>query len=222
MVLPPRDPPPPRVEAHAQVAEATVGMGALHRHEVRMPKAGALWVIATGLGRPRLWQYATRAALDGFEAGAATSPTSALEGLKAGLADARRALATAADALLEREPPDAALVALVLEPASVHVACVGPMRAYLHRRGQTRRLTPRDEAERGLLESPAAIVHEGVRAGDLLMLGSTSAFSTRAVGRVAAALQGDRHAPVESLATLLTDPAAQAGVGAAAAVLRLL
>lgn len=209
-----------RAEAHCSVTEAAVGTGALARHVVRELDEGSLWLVGTGIGRPRLWQYATRAALAGFERGVAGAP-SGLARIQAGMNSARRDLAAAAEALLERDPPDAALVALALEGSSAHVLSLGTMRAYLHRQGQTRRLTPRDEHERGLLTGPGTVVTEAIRAGDLLMLGSATAFSTRAVGRVAAALQGDRRAPVSMLAGLLTDPAGKAGVGAAAAVIRI-
>ncbi len=137
------------------------------------------------------------------------------------MTSAQRNLMAAGDALVEHEPPDAALVALALEGSSAHILCLGTMRGYLHRQRQTRRLTPRNEQEGGLLTSSATAVTEPIRSGDLLMLGSASAFSTRAVGRVAATLQGDYRAPASMLATLLTEPAKKAGVGAAAVIVRI-
>ena len=56
---------------------------------------------------------------------------------------------------------------------------------------------------------------------DIILFGSTTAFSKSSTAKVAAVLGKDQGVPLSVLADLLTEPAERAGRGAAAIVLRV-
>ncbi|MEM9074638.1 MAG: hypothetical protein AAGE52_39450 [Myxococcota bacterium] len=208
-----------RADGHTSVAPATVGSGELRKYVVRRLDEGQTWAIAAASGAPRLWSYGSTAALHGFESGFADD-LRGIPRLQRAVGQARRSFLNACGALIERRMPDVAFLALALDGASIHVVCAGNVRAYVFRGRQSQRITPRVDHESGLLDGRIATASEPLNGGDLVMAGSASAFSTRAVGRVSAVLQGDPQTPPAVIANLLTDPARKAGVGAAAVVLR--
>lgn len=210
-----------RAEGHISIAKAEVRGRELARHFVRRLANGKAWAASGALGRPRAWSYATQAALDGFERGLAEDGLRGAPRLDAALRESRRELVGRVNDLIERDVPDATLIGLLLQDGDLHVVTAGPGRVYLHRKGEPQRLTPRDDPPVGLLEAKAATCTVRLDPGDLLMAGSVSAFSTRAIGRVASVLERDSNTPPSVLATLLTEPAAKAGVGAVAVVLRI-
>src|SRR5690606_25241288 len=110
---------------------------------------------------------------------------------------------------------------LLFDQGELHVVSAGPVRAYLHRKGKPQRLTPREEPTGGVLRSAVSHCSISLEPGDLVMLGSVSAFSMRAISQVVTVLQSDPKTSPSVIASVLTDPAGQAGVGAAAAVLRI-
>ena len=58
--------------------------------------------------------------------------------------------------------------------------------------------------------------------GDLVLAGSATAFSVRAIAQVVTVLSEDARTGPAVIASLLTEPAGQAGAGAAAAVVRVI
>lgn len=177
--------------------------------------------MSTGLGPPRLWQKTTSVVLDAFEAAVETQRGGAGALLREGLAEARRALVSYCETLIERQMPDATLLAMAFEGNQVHVLSVGPGRIYRHRRGQPERLTSRDTGTDGVLRGRSHAAVHSVDPKDLVIAGSASAFSTRSVGRVAAALESNPETKPAVLVSLLIEPPRRAGLGASALALRL-
>lgn len=210
-----------RCDGHLSVARAEVRGHDVTRHAGSSFQSGRAWAISAGLGPPRLWAYATGAALEGFGEGLETASGSGGARADVALAAARARLAERCDALIERMIPDATLIGLVLEHGDLHVVSCGPGRVYLHRGGQARRLTMRDDMPDGLLRASPTRASTPLEPGDLVLAGSSSAFSQAAITKVSMVLEQDRTTPPSVIATLLTEPASQAGVGAAALVLRV-
>ncbi|HJL01727.1 MAG TPA: hypothetical protein RMH85_15350 [Polyangiaceae bacterium LLY-WYZ-15_(1-7)] len=209
--------------SHRSVVPAEVRQGTLTRHAAGRFEHGRVYAISSGMGRPRLWSWATRAVLEGFAEGLeAAEGRDGLALLHFAAERARAALVSACNRLIERQVPDATLLAVAIDHEGAHVLVAGEDRAYLHaKKGQPQRLTPREPSRAGLLEGDTFTTTQPVHPGDLILAGSASAFSTSSVGRVASVLQSDPKAPPSVLAGLLTDPARKAGVGAAAVALRL-
>ena len=98
---------------------------------------------------------------------------------------------------------------------------MGTGRVYLHRGGQPQRLTPRDERDEGLLDGVAARCSSPISVGDIVLAGSATAFSVKAIAKLASVLEADPKTPPSVLASLLTEPAGHADVGAVAIALRI-
>jgi serine/threonine protein phosphatase PrpC len=211
-----------KTEAHISVAPTEVRSGTLARHVAERYEGGSVFVVCTGLGLPRTWNIATNAVLDGFEKGLAQSEgSSPPERLKTSVAQARTQLAARCDQLVERMIPDATLVCVMIADGKLHVISVGPGRVYLQRDGRPKRLTARDESPEGILRARPAMCEAPIESGDLVLAGSVTAFSVSAVAKAMSVLTEDPQTTPTVLAGLLTDPAAKAGVGAAAVVVRL-
>jgi hypothetical protein len=98
----------------------------------------------------------------------------------------------------------------------------GAGRVYLQRSGQPKRLTSREESSSaGLLRARPSVCSTPVEPGDLVLAGSVTAFSTSSIAKAISVLASDPDTSPAVLASLLTEPAASAGVGAAAVVLRV-
>ncbi len=208
--------------AHVIVAPAEVRDGTIRRHAAVRLDRGKAFALSTGLGTPRLWSYATRPALLGFAKGLESGATLPPEArLQHSYQLARAELVSACNVLIERVVPDATLFGVLLHHGELFLFGVGAGRAYLHRGGRPSRLTPREDDPRGLIGADPFTARTVLEPGDLVMAGSASAFSARAVGRVASVLQDDPQAPPSVIGGLLTEPARKAGVGAAAVVLRV-
>lgn len=211
-----------RADAHISVARADVRTGTLSRHVARRFDGGRAYAISTGLGFPRMWSLSTGAALDGFEAGLkAAEGEPGGERLKRAVNAARTSLADYCDCLVERVLPDATLVALLLSDGQLHVISVGPGRVYLQRQGRPKRLTSRDGETGGLLHARPSMCSTPIEPGDLVLAGSITAFSMSSIAKAMSVLDSAPDTAPPVLAGLLTEPAAKAGVGAAAAVLRI-
>ncbi len=211
-----------RTEAHQSVARERVHEGELARHQIARLEGGRAWVIAGALGRPRLWSRATDSAIGGWTSALVASrgrpPETRLDDA---LTAARTALADACERLVEREVPDVLLAGLLLEAGTLYVVTAGASRVYVQRGPQPRRLTPRDEPEGGLLAAAPTRTAIALEPGDLVLAGSVSAFSLRSVARLSAVLDEDARATPAVLVSVLTEPAALAGLGAAALALRV-
>lgn len=193
----------------------------LTRHLARRFINGKAYAVSSGLGMPRLWRYATSAVLDGFGEALEDSNSANAQELETAVRQGRQTLARRCDSLIERMLPDATLIAAGLDQGALHVISAGPGRVYLHRDGQPKRLTPRDESHDGVLKGTLARCSLDLEPDDIVLIGSVSAFSVRSIARLASVLDADRKTPPNVLASLLTEPAAKAGAGAAAIVLRI-
>lgn len=207
-----------RSDGHLSTAPSMVRNRPLQQYRALRLDNGRAWLMLGGQGVPRLWSYAMDAAARGFESGLGSSGGTRLE---AAFDHARRELIHAVGYLVERTAPDISLTGLLLQAGHLYVAHAGEGRVYLYRRGQPERLTPRDAPKGGLLVEEVARRKVLLDPGDILLAGNENAFSTQSVGRVAQVLQQDPSTPAAVLATLLTEPARKAGVGAAAIALRV-
>jgi len=213
-----------RVVSHISTARTKVREGELSRHLGARLDGGKAFVVTTGLGLPRTWWLANQALVRGFEFGFRDAPPGKKKGdrLIAAADRARRELADVCEQLVEHALPDAAFAAVAIEDGTLQVVSAGPCRVYLHRTGKPQRLTPRDEPREGTLRARVTQCATTLEPGDLIMAGSVSAFSRRSIAQVVTVLQDDPRTEPPILASLLTEPAAQAGVGAAAIVIRVL
>lgn len=214
-----------RADGHISVARADVRSGELTRHVARRYESGKIYAVSTGLGLPRTWHISTSAAFSGVEkamsaesADGARQPT---DRLKAMVNEARTALADRCDCLVERILPDATLALLMLADGQLHVMSVGPGRVYIQRAGRPKRLTSRDDVKGGLLRARPSVCSTPLEPGDLVLAGSVTAFSMSSIAKAMSVLTADPDTAPAILASLLTEPAAKAGVGAAAVVLRV-
>lgn len=211
-----------RADSHISIARADVRSGELTRHVARRYESGRMYAVSTGLGLPRTWHISTTAAFAGVEkamtSATAESPT---DRLKAMVNEARTQLADQCDCLVERILPDATLALLMLADGQLHVMSVGPGRVYIQRAGRPKRLTSRDDVKGGLLRARPSVCSTPLEPGDLVLAGSVTAFSMSSIAKAMSVLTADPETAPAILASLLTEPAAKAGVGAAAVVLRV-
>jgi hypothetical protein len=211
-----------RTESHISSAKAKVREVDLARHAAVRLEGGRAYAVSAALALPRLWAYATGAVLDGFAVGLARQKTAnGAQRIGDAIEEARQRLHQRCEALVEKRLPDATLLGLVIDHGELHVACAGPGRVYLHRRGDPKRLTPREDEPEGLLKARPALCREMLEPGDVILAGTVSAFSMRAIGKLASVLEADPKSPTAVLASLLTEPAGKAGLGAAAIALRV-
>ncbi|MBZ0119887.1 MAG: hypothetical protein K8H88_23060 [Sandaracinaceae bacterium] len=209
-----------RADAHISTTRTEVRSGLLARHVAIKLDGGRAFALATGLGMPRMWSYASTATIDGVERAFEESKAErGLPRLRSVLGAARNALAARCDQLVER-----ALPTLITEssPESIESSTsVGSGRVYLLRKSRPRRLTARDEPAGGLLRARPCECSIALEPGDLVLAGSLTAFSTSSIARAVSVLAADPETTPAVLASLLTEPAGKAGVGAAALVLRV-
>lgn len=203
------------------VERARVGTATLRQHETRILDDGNTLAVAMALGPPRLWSYLTDAALAGFAEGIGLSDGRASTRMHSGLLVAQRFVRVRVEALVERRPPDVALLAVSLEGSLLHVVGVGPLRAYVHRRKQLRRLGASQDSSDGVLRSTPAWCAEPVEKDDLVLVASLSASSDGALQEVRTLLEGARHAAVEEVLRTLTTSAKRLGMPCAVAGFRI-
>jgi hypothetical protein len=208
-------------DVHVSITKARIGSGFLRQHEVLQLVEARTLVLATALSSPRLWGSMLDAAMDGFREGmsrphdgrASTRLHQAFDGTQ-------KRVRLLADSLIERRVPDVGLLALALEGDQLHVLCLGPARAYVHRRGAIRRLSPRDDRAEGVLKAAPTWCVEPLEQDDLLFAGSLSAFSEEALAGLRTQIEGGFLPPPRKIVEDLNRPAANAGIGAAAMAFR--
>jgi hypothetical protein len=208
-------------DIHMAVTKASIGTAQLRQHEVLLLEGDNTLVLVTALSAPRLWGRLLDNALEGFLEGlsrphdgrASTRLHQALDGTQ-------KRMRLLADNLIERRVPDVGLLALTLEGKLLHVLCLGPARAYLHRRRSIRRLSPRDDRAEGVLKATPTWCAEELEAGDLLFAGSLTAFGEEALHTLRAQLESGYLMPPRKVVEDLNKPAAAAGIGAAAMAFR--
>ncbi|MDH5493486.1 MAG: hypothetical protein OEY14_16145 [Myxococcales bacterium] len=212
-----------RIDGYASVVEERVRSRPIARHHVRKLRRSRGFLFAGGMGSPRLWALAAGAALDPLEASLNERHDSGgAVRLREASDRSRRLLATYLDGLLERLPTDTSLGALMIDSGELHLLSTGACRGYLLRRGEARRLSTREESEEGLLGAPPALCSLALEPADLILAGSTTAFSARAIGKVTTVIREAPDTPAGVLASLLTEPASRAGLGAVAVAIRIL
>lgn len=211
-----------RADAQAMVVPSSLRSHEIARHGAYRHRGGQIFAAAEARGLPRLWGTTLDIVLDAFGAaldGQAPNPSG--DRLEVALRSARRELRLSHARTVERLLPDASLLAVDVEGDQLEVLGAGDVRAYVHRAGEAKRLTPRDRPPDALLRGTPFRSRSPLYPGDVVLAGSESAFSQEAVGRVAALLGEDPDASPALLANLLTEPAATAGAGAVAIVLRI-
>lgn len=210
-----------RIEAHVDVARARLRKNSVVRSVAHKLDGGRTFLVVQPMGSPRLWNHSTNAVVSGFTEALAASPgLRGVERLRSAVAGARDRLVKRCETLIEHDLPDVGVLALSVDGGELHVHTAGPCRAYLHRHRHTERITSRDEEPGGLLVRGAAESSVWLDPGDLVLAGTLSAFSAAAVERVVSVLDRDQEASPQVVAQLLTEPADQAGTGAAVVVLR--
>lgn len=207
--------------SHVRLVAQDVRGRSAHRCAAKVLEGGTVTVIAHAFGLPRLWHLAANAVVEGFLSGYEHAAGHGRARVDAAVRVARETLAKRAETLVERLLPDAAFVACVLDGDVAHIVSAGPARAYLHRGTEPKRLTPRDEPREGILQ--AALAHSSVSLvpNDLILLGTESAFSVRAIGALSTLLAPGSNIEPARITEALTAPAVTAGVAAAAGALRV-
>lgn len=213
--------PEPRLALHGHAARAEVRAHRLRRQSALVLRAQGAFAVVDPLAPPRLWHMTAQAVLHGFERGAGPHTGGASRRLVSAIESAREGLLGLARRLVVRDPPDAHLTAFILDGEELVGSVIGEGRVYLRRpRRGTERLSPRELPGPGLWTAAFTPFQSTVGPGSIVFCGTESAFNELAIQRSAQML--DRHADVtpSTLATALTEPAEQAGTGAAVVVLR--
>lgn len=211
-----------QLHSHISSVPAQVRRGEFLRDRVASFARESAFAIASGIGPPRLWSYATKAALDGFALGFANAEEApAAERLAHAMNVSRIELSRACERLVERTVPDASLTALFIDEGCIYVVAAGASRVYVRRVGSPKRLTPRDEVRGGLIYAQSIRSELELRTGDIVLAGTPAAFSDRAVGRLSTVLDDAPQTDPSVLAALLTDPPSKAGIAAAAVAVRV-
>lgn len=211
-----------RVESRTSAHPSTVRGARLAQHQVRLLEGDRGFVLSSGLGLPRSWgsctQAVLRAAAKSLDAEGAGTPH---ERLTEAAAQARRALLKTFEQTVERQAPDATILAALMDPDGAHILRAGSERVYLRDGGTPERKSPREEASGGLLTERAVVFDVMLSPGSLLLCGSVTAFTQSAVDRIMNALGADPDVAPSTLAALLTEPSAESGKGSVAVVTRV-
>lgn len=210
----------------ADSVQSNVRGASLSRYRVVTPQAQPSpnhprdFAALGAIGRPRLWAETLSVAAAAFERQTASDLTSKTFAVQ-------RQLARWAGTLLERDKPDVAVAAIRLSPSEadgriqLDLVTAGPGRVYLYRKGEPVRLSPRDEPRAGLLREKPTVAQTSLAVGDLLLMGSVSAFSVRSMAQIASTIHESPDVPMTTLVHQLVDPAKRTGVGAAAVAIRI-
>ena len=208
-------------QACAAVTPARVGSGALCQHAIQTLDEGAVFLLASALSTPRLWDYLLAGALEGFHEGYARPHDGRVSTrLHQGMLVAQQNVRRRVEHLLERRMSDVGLLALAREGQVLHVLSAGPSRAYLFQAKTLRALGPQDEAPDGLLKVTPSWSAEQIYAGDLVFATPVHPGSDAELRSVRAALSGPVPTP-ERLVALLNEPARSRGKAAAAIALQV-
>jgi hypothetical protein len=206
---------------HSSVAGAEVRGRAYPRQAILCLEDEGACILVEPRTSPRLWGRVTRTVFDGFVRAFRSPAAGHGEArLAVALAGAREALAEMGKQLIETTAPDAAVVVLAVDQRHLFAAVVGAGRVYLHRSGRAERVSSREVVPMGLLTAEPQLIAADLPPGCAIFAGTESAFSAEAVQRSGEMLQRDPALAPAVLANVLTHPAEQGGVGAAAVALR--
>jgi hypothetical protein len=201
---------------------ATVARGELRQCDVRVFEEGTILALASALGPPRLWGYGLDAVFEGLEEGLLRPHDGrAVTRLHQGLDAASTRLKARVEALIERRRCDVGLVAMAFERGQISILSVGPVRAYLRRSGQVRRLSQREDRADGLLKARPSFCTERVEPNDLVLGGSLAAFCDESLRNVASALAEEPDLAPQRVTELLNRSAATSGLGVSSMALRV-
>lgn len=203
-----------RLDVYLTVVKSRAKQAELARYAALRLDSGRMFALSGALCAPRLWAQATGQTLQGFGSGLRGGRGShAAERLDVAVQHARSSLLRLGERLIERRVPDANLLALLFEHGDLHVTGVGDSRAYLYRRGDIKRLTPRDEKPDGLVTGQPFRSGEHLEPLDIVVAGSATAFSQQAIAQFGAVIKTDNTPTPSVLAQILADPSAKSGAG---------
>jgi hypothetical protein len=181
---------------------------------------GTSFVVVNPVAPPRLWGWVGDAVLSALER--------SLEGQPASGASIQRCIEAATAAvgkvraqLIEAHlTVDAQVGVLLLGTGSAYIALTSGVRLYRARNGVPERLYAKTGRPPGIATGQPQTSTESILPGDLFVLGTRDTFTVRAIGNLAAALARSQRTPASELCEAVMGPCRDAGIGAAAAVLR--
>lgn len=178
-----------RFEWYAREIPALVRRRQLYRHRALLDESTGAAFVLLAQGPPRAWHLSLDAAVQGIASGLE-------EGLREAeplLARAATELRTLASSLVEGEPIQAHGVAMILKDRKLDLATSGSCRAYLHREGDHRRLTPSTDSK-GLLNAfTFSSTSEELSLGDVVIAGPSHVFGVTGVAQMARLLQDTKR-----------------------------
>lgn len=210
-----------RIDGHVSSTPAKVRRSALTRDASWLAPDARTLVIANGMGSPRLWSGSVStvcaAVRRTLEARADEETRVAFE---TAYHEARKALREHSSGAIDQWSVDVALLIVRLLDDKIVALTAGPMRVYLAGTAAPKRLSPR-EADKGILEGSSNVSEATIARGDIVLAGSEDAFSVRGVARLGKVIGDNPKTRAQVLASLLTEPARDAGVAAVAAAIRI-
>ncbi len=206
-----------RIEWYAYEAPAIVRGNRIHRHRALLDERRGAAVIMVAQGPPRAWQRSLSAAVGGIT-----------DTIGEGVHEAEPLLAAAASrvraaesALVDENVIQVHAVAISIDETRATVALAGSCRAYLMRRDQHRRLSPKSDVK-GLRNAYSfATATDELESGDVVILGPSHLFSVAGVASLARLLHEQEEARPRQIAHGLLAAAGTEGTGGAAVALRV-
>lgn len=209
-----------RLDYHTSVARERVREADLVRHTaVRIDSRS--FVVLGALGLPRTWARTMEVYLDALTASLALPASTSEQRVARAIATSRQTLIESLGSSTELQGPDVAMALAHFADGQLFVATAGPARVYVATRGRAQRVSTREESEEGVVRTSGSVAAVRSEPDMLVLLGSVSAFSVRAVKQVTGLLVTEPSTSGAALVSLLTEPAAHAGVGAAALAIRV-
>jgi hypothetical protein len=201
-------------------AEALVGQKRCRR-EIAQSMAGATaFVVAAPVAPPRLWAQVGDAVATAFERALGNEPPTAAAAQNA-IAAAAAALETLRGQLVEPHLLVDAQLGVVLTLADgLFCALTEGVRIHRARAGVPEQMHPKAVRPVGISAGPLFSIVERAQVGDLFILGTRDAFTVRAIGNLAGVLARGPRVPVSEISDAIIGPCREAGIGAAAVVLR--
>jgi len=196
---------------------AIVSSRELTRHRALVDEAKGFACVFIAQGPPRAWSLALAAAITGVIS--ALEKTTSAEAV---LASAAASVRLRASSILDSDAIRADAVALNVGTDGIaRITEAGSCRAYLHRRGELKRLSTRRGCKEGLAE--AFVFPEAeckLESGDLLVLAPSHIFGVQETSRLSRLLLGGDASAREVVSRLLASPSTTE-TGGAVATLRV-
>lgn len=210
-----------RIDGHISSTPAKVRRSSIARDASWLSAESRTLVVANGMGSPRLWRTCVTcvrdAVVESLQAEDASDPRVWFE---TAYHKARQALRDQSSGTLDQWSVDVALVIAHLSDDKLLALSAGPVRIYVAGAAAPQRLSPRD-ADKGILEGRPHLSQAPIGRGDIVLAGSEDAFSVRGVARVGKVIGDNPKTRAQVIASLLTEPARDAGVAAVAAAIRI-